>query len=180
MNIEKEGSQRSHKRKNQHEHPVTKMTIFSQNKICQIPGFLMWYCYLSFSNSSKSMDICNKKNAPKSFSRKNTQMDDLILALSTRALQVYSLTARLMRSGSDINKSSPATYKHFIPWVPHEIKNKNFKITKITWHSSSVVNFFECSQSSLSKGCSMETSGYSSGHMEEEISDFIFLTIYET
>ena len=124
--------------------------------------------------------ICNKKKLLQKIFRKKKQMDDLILALSTRALQVYSLTARLMRSGSDINKSSPATYKHFIPWVPHEIKNKNFKITKITWHSSSVVNFFECSQSSLSKGCSMETSGYSSGHMEEEISDFIFLTIYET
>jgi hypothetical protein len=39
-------------------------------------------------------------------------MDDLILALRTRALQVYSLTARLMRSGSDINKSSPATCTH--------------------------------------------------------------------
>jgi len=61
------------------------------------------------------MDMQQQKNCSKKFLEKKNQMDDLILALSTRALQVYSLTARLMRSGSDINKSSPATYKHFIP-----------------------------------------------------------------
>jgi len=148
-------------------------------RYAKFQGSLCGIVTCHFRTAPKVWIYVTKKNAPKSFSRKNTQMDDLILALSTRALQVYSLTARLMRSGSDINKSSPATYKHFIPWVPHEIKNKNFKITKITWHSSSVVNFFECSQSSLSKGCSMETSGYSSGQMEEEISKFIFLTVYE-
>ena len=87
-------------------------------------------------------------------------MNDLWLTLRVRASQLYSFTARLMRSGSDINKSSPTTCKCIMAWAPDsKVENKS---TIGTWHSSRVVNFFECSQSSLSKGCSMETTGYSS------------------
>jgi hypothetical protein len=56
------------------------------------------------------------------FFLRKTHMMDRELTFRTRVLQVYSLTACLIRSGSDINKSSPATYTRFIPGAPQEVK----------------------------------------------------------
>lgn len=80
--------------------------------------------------------------------------------LRRRALQVYSFIARSMRLGFDIKRSSPTTCEAIMAWAT-VLTSNNQKHSTFTWHKPRAVNNFVCSQSSLSNGCSIDTTGYS-------------------